>query len=63
MAKVHNDCPFSREEIDAFHAALYTVNMTKPCINPAPLNWVKGWQWHNINYRPRKRVSNDSYDK
>lgn len=44
MAKIHKDCPFTREEINEFHAMLYSVNTSHQCINPAPANWVKGYQ-------------------
>lgn len=43
---VHKDCPFTREEIDAFKAALYSVNTSNKCCNPAAFSWVKGYQRH-----------------
>lgn len=42
--RIHKDCPFTAQEIDEFHAMLYSVNTSFRCINPAPLNWVKGYQ-------------------
>lgn len=44
MKKVNKDCPFTQEEIDEFHAALYNVNTSFRCCNPAPVLWVAGWQ-------------------
>lgn len=44
MKRIHKDCPFSREEIDFFHAVLYNVNTTHQCCNAAPVLWVAGWQ-------------------
>ena len=41
---IHKDCPFTAEEIDEFHAMLYNVNTSFPCINPAPVSWLKGFQ-------------------
>ena len=43
--KVHSDCPFKAEEIQAFEAMLFSVNTTHQCINPAPLSWAKAYQW------------------
>lgn len=44
--KPHAGCPFSRAEIDAFKWALYTVNTSFSCVNPAPVSWVDGYQRH-----------------
>lgn len=52
MRKVHKDCPFTREELDEFHAALYNVNTSFRCCNPAPVLWVAGWQ-RNESVRKR----------
>ena len=43
--KIHKDCPFTEEEILTFKAMLYQVNTSHRCINPAPLCWVRGYQW------------------
>lgn len=42
--KIHKDCPFTAEEIDAFKTMLYSVNTSFRCCNPAPFSWVKGYQ-------------------
>lgn len=42
--KPHKDCPFTRDEIDAFKAALYSVNTSFHCCNAAPISWVDGYQ-------------------
>lgn len=43
--KVHTDCPFTLDEINAFKAMLYSVNTSHRCINPAPFSWAQGFQW------------------
>ena len=52
MKRVSKDCLFSIEELDEFRAMLYSVNTSFRCCNVAPLDWVAGWQRHDI------RVSN-----
>lgn len=42
--KIHKDCPFTKEEIDEFHAMLYSVKTSIHCCNAAPVRWVTGWQ-------------------
>lgn len=37
--KVHNDCPFTREEILEIKSMLYNVNTGNHCCNPAPVHW------------------------
>ena len=44
MAKKEK-CPFSPEEINAFKAMLYNVNTSNHCMNPAPMTWIKGFQY------------------
>lgn len=49
--KPHDDCPFTRDEIDEFKAMLYAVNTGNICMNPAPISWVDGyqrWQVRNL---------------
>lgn len=41
--KVHEDCPFTREEIDEFKAMLYAVNSGNNCMNAAPISWIDGY--------------------
>lgn len=41
---MNKDCPFTAEELDEFYTALYNVNTSFQCANPAPLSWVAGWQ-------------------
>lgn len=48
MKRVNKDCPFSIEELDEFRAVLYSVNTSFRCCNAAPIDWVAGWQRHNI---------------
>ena len=56
--RINKDCPFTADEIDEFHAMLYSVNTSFHCANPAPVSWLKGFQ----NYSSRI-VDNHSYDK
>ena len=42
--KVHNDCPFTREEILEMKAMLYSANTSHRCCNPAPIYWAVGYQ-------------------
>ena len=47
MAKIHKDCPFTKEEMDAIKAELYYVNSTNHCANPPHPSWYRGlndWQ-------------------
>ena len=37
--KIHNDCPFTREEIIEIKSMLYNVNTGNHCCNPAPVHW------------------------
>lgn len=37
--KIHNDCPFTREEILEIKSMLYNVNTGNHCCNPAPVHW------------------------
>ena len=37
--KIHNDCPFTREEILEVKSMLYNVNTGNHCCNPAPVHW------------------------
>ena len=37
--KIHNDCPFTREEILEIRSMLYNVNTGNHCCNPAPVHW------------------------
>lgn len=52
--RTNKDCPFSIEELDAFRAALYSVNTSFRCCNAAPVDWMAGWQRNelrkNINH-------------
>lgn len=48
--------PFSREEIDEFYAMMYRVNTSFHCANPAPVNWVKGFQNATIKGKKVKRL-------
>ena len=52
--RTNKDCPFSIEELDAFRAALYSVNTSFRCCNAAPVDWAAGWQRNelrkNINH-------------
>ena len=52
--RIHKDCPFTAEEIDEFHAMLYNVHTPFPCITPAPVSWLKGFQNHSRKYSPNK---------
>ncbi len=45
--RIHKDCPFTADEINEFHAMLYSVNTSFHCVNPAPFLWVKGYQNYN----------------
>lgn len=45
--RINKDCPFTAEEIDEFHAMLYSVNCSFHCANPAPASWLKGYQNHH----------------
>jgi|GEM_PF-1984022 len=56
--RINKDCPFTAEEIDEFHAMLYSVNTSFHCANPAPVSWLKGYQ----NCSSRIAINND-YDK
>jgi hypothetical protein len=47
MPKIHKDCPFTKEEMDAIKAELYYVNSTNHCVNPPHPSWYRGlndWQ-------------------
>jgi hypothetical protein len=47
MKKVHEDCPFDKETMDAWKAELYYINSTNQCINPPAPSWYRGlndWQ-------------------
>lgn len=55
---IHKDCPFTADEIDEFHAMLYSVNTSFHCVNPAPISWVKGFQNMSGKYS-----NNYPYDK
>ena len=44
--KTHKDCPFTREEIDEFHADLWNVNLSHHCCNAAPILWNIGYGRH-----------------
>lgn len=47
MAKIHKDCPLTKEDIDAIKAELYYINSTNHCINPPHPSWYRGlndWQ-------------------
>lgn len=46
--KIHKDCPFTDEEIDAFKAMLFSVNTSFKCANPAPVSWALGYQNHQL---------------
>lgn len=46
VGKVHEDCPFTREEIIEMKAMLYSVNTSHHCANPAPISWAVAWQQH-----------------
>ncbi len=45
--RIHKDCPFTADEINEFHAMLYSVNTSFHCVNPAPMSWGKGYQNYN----------------
>ena len=53
---------FDDEELDAFRAALYSVNTSFHCCNAAPVDWAAGWQRNelrkNINQSLNKIFSN-----
>lgn len=52
--KPHKDCPFTMDEMDAFKAALYSVNTSFHCCNPAAFSWVTGYQrWQHRKSNPR----------
>ncbi len=36
--------PFTREELDDFKAALYSVNVSNRCCNPGHPSWAEGYQ-------------------
>ena len=45
--KIHKDCPFTKEEMDAIKAELYYINSTNHCANPPHPSWYRGlndWQ-------------------
>ena len=45
--KIHKDCPFTKEEMDAIKAELYYINSTNHCFNPPHPSWYRGlndWQ-------------------
>ena len=47
MGKIHEDCPFTKEEMDAIKAELYYINSTNHCFNPPHPSWYRGlndWQ-------------------
>lgn len=46
--RVHNDCPFTAEELDGFRAALYNVNTSFHCCNEAPVDWAAERQLNDI---------------
>jgi hypothetical protein len=51
--KVHKDCPFTKEEMDAIKAELYYVNSTNRCLNPPHPSWYRGlndWQTNRNNH-------------
>lgn len=58
--KVHNDCPFTREQILEMKAMLYNVNTSHHCCNPAPVHWgvaaqeyeqMQQWKGHQERYK------------
>jgi len=56
--RLHKDCPFSREEIDAIKAELYYMNSTNQCTNPPHPSWYTGlndWQCS------QQSLKNDAY--
>lgn len=48
MKQPHSDCPFTQDQLDEFHAMLYSVNTSFHCCNPAPVNWAIGYQRHQL---------------
>lgn len=48
IRKVHKDCPFTKEQINAIKAELYYVNSTNKCANPPHPTWYGGLtSWQN----------------
>nr|DAG66841.1 MAG TPA: hypothetical protein [Caudoviricetes sp.] len=43
------DCLFTTEEIDEFHAMLYSVN-TSSIAPSVPVSWLKGYQNYSSKY-------------
>ena len=48
MKRINKDCSFTQEELDMFRAALYNVNTSFHCCNPASVDWAVGWQRYEL---------------
>ena len=60
VKKVHEDCPFTREQILEIKSMLYNVNTSNHCCNPAPVHWgvaaqeyeqLQQWKGHQERYK------------
>lgn len=51
MRRINKDCPFTKEELDEFYAALYSVNTSFHCCNAALVSWAAGWQMNEQHKR------------
>lgn len=52
--KVHEDCPFTHDEIAMFKAMLYNMSTHKNCGTATHWSWVKGYQDYMLKSKTRK---------
>ena len=48
MKRTNKDNNLSIEDLDAFRAALYSVNTSFRCCNAAPVDWAAGGQRNEL---------------